>query len=169
MLTISFFHLTGSFMSIAWVVAGLVLLAVSADIMIRGAAALGVRFGLSPLWIGIVLVGFGTSTPELLTSLRAAAVGAPGIAIGNVVGSNIANILLILGVAALIRPLVTAPAAFRRDMFTLLMATSLLTAAVVFGTIDRMIAAGFLFVFVIYLVVLYRAERSVTSAAGVVY
>ena len=156
-------------MSIAFVVAGLILLALGAEVMIRGAAALGVRFGVSPLWIGIVLVGFGTSTPELLASLRAASAGSPGLALGNVVGSNIANILLILGIAALIRPLATTAAAFRRDTTALLASALCVFAAVQYGVVDRLVAFLLMFVFVAYLVQLYRAERGTPDAAGQLY
>ena len=72
---------------------GLLLLVIGGDGFVRGAVAIARRAGLSPLLIGLTLVGFGTSTPELLTSLQAALAGSPGIAVGNVVGSNIANIL----------------------------------------------------------------------------
>merc|ERR1712034_108536 len=70
---------------------------------------------MSPLVVGVVIVGFGTSAPELMTSVQAALAGAPGIAVGNIVGSNIANILLILGAAALMRPFVTSRSAVLRD------------------------------------------------------
>jgi cation:H+ antiporter len=95
--------------------ASLGLLLVGGELLVRGAVALARRLGTSELMIGLTLVGFGTSTPELVTSLDAALAGAPGIAVGNVVGSNIANILLILGVGALIMPMRTTRQAFRRD------------------------------------------------------
>ncbi len=88
---------------------GLGLLVLGGDLLVRGAVAVALRFGISPLIIGLTLVGFGTSTPELVTSLEAAFLGASGIAVGNVVGSNTANILLILGLSALIMPIAVAP------------------------------------------------------------
>lgn len=94
---------------------GLVLLAIGGDVLVRGAVGTASRLGVSPLLIGLVLVGFGTSMPELTTSVQAALSGAPGIAVGNVVGSNIANILLILGAASLIAPIAVAPGVLRRD------------------------------------------------------
>ena len=84
--------------------------------LVQGASALALRFRVPPLVIGLTVVGFGTSTPELLVSVQAALAGAPGIAIGNVVGSNIANILLILGVAAVIGPIAANVGALRRDL-----------------------------------------------------
>jgi len=87
------------------VAAGLVLLFLGGEGLVRGSVAIAERFGISKLLIGLVIVGFGTSTPELLVSVNAALDGAPEIALGNVVGSNIANILLIVGVAAIIAPI----------------------------------------------------------------
>ena len=94
---------------------GLVALLVGGDLLVRGAIGVARRFGVSPLVIGLTLGGFGTSAPELVTSLSAALAGAPAIALGNVVGSNIANILLILAVAALIRPVSAQMAGLPRE------------------------------------------------------
>lgn len=102
-------------MDFALVIAGLAGLIAGGDLLVKGAVALARRMRISPMVIGLTLVGFGTSAPELVTSLQAAVSGAPGIAVGNVVGSNIANVLLILGVAALIAPVVVTPQALRRD------------------------------------------------------
>ncbi len=107
---------------------GLALLMVAASGLVRGASALALRFGLSPLIVGLTVVAFGTSAPELVVSVQAALAGAGGIAVGNVVGSNIANIGLILGVAALVRPLATDPSVLRRDLPVLLGATALAAA-----------------------------------------
>ena len=94
---------------------GLILLFVGGDLLVRGSVALAQKMGVSPLLIGIVLVGFGTSTPELLASFLAAMDGVSGIAVGNVVGSNICNILLVLGVGAVICPVVIDKKSFKRD------------------------------------------------------
>jgi cation:H+ antiporter len=94
---------------------GLVLLIAGGELLVRGAVNVATRLGVSPLVIGLTLVGFGTSTPELVTSIQAALSDAPGIAYGNIVGSNIANILLILGIAALLAPIAVASKALRRD------------------------------------------------------
>ncbi len=87
------------------VAAGLVLLFLGGEGLVRGSIAIAERLGISKLLIGLVIVGFGTSTPELLVSVNAALEGAPEIALGNVVGSNIANVLLIIGLAAVITPI----------------------------------------------------------------
>ena len=102
-------------MDFLYIALGLAVLLGGGEFLVSGAVALARRLGLSPMVIGLTLVGFGTSVPELLTSLRAAFQGAPDIALGNVVGSNIANILLILGLAALLRPIPVTGAAFRYD------------------------------------------------------
>jgi cation:H+ antiporter len=81
---------------------GIVLLLLAGDALVRGSVALSVRLGIPTLVIGLTIVAFGTSAPELVISLRAALAGSPGMAIGNVVGSNIANVLLVLGLPALI-------------------------------------------------------------------
>jgi cation:H+ antiporter len=105
---------------LAAVVFGFAALIWSADRFIYGAAALSRNLGVSPLLIGLTVVGFGTSAPELLVSAFAAAQGNPGLAIGNAVGSNIANIALILGVTALISPLIVGSRILRREMPLLL-------------------------------------------------
>ena len=107
-------------MTFLLLVAGLAGLVVGGDLLVRGAVAIASRLGVSPLMIGLTLVGFGTSTPELVTSIAAALKGSPAIAIGNVVGSNLANIFLILGLTALISPVAVARRAWLRDSFVLI-------------------------------------------------
>ena len=114
-------------------IGGLLLLWLGGEAFVRGSVALASRLGVSQLMIGLTLVGFGTSLPELTTSVAAALEGAPGLAVGNVVGSNIANILLILGVAALIRPVVCNPEAFRRDSVVLILATAISLGLILWG------------------------------------
>ena len=99
---------------------GLFFLVLGGEALVRGAAAMGRNFGFSPLLIGTVIMGFGTSMPELVVSVDATLAGAPAIAAGNVVGSNIANVLLILGVAAVIRPIGRPPRFFWQDSAVLL-------------------------------------------------
>ena len=94
---------------------GLALLVAGGDFLVRGAVQVASRLGVSPLVIGLTLVGFGTSTPELVTSVQAALNDSPGIAYGNIVGSNIANILLIVGASAILFPIVVTSAALKRD------------------------------------------------------
>ena len=105
------------------IVAGFALLLFGGEAVVRGAVSLAQRLGISPLIVGLTIVGFGTSLPEMVVSVNAALVGSPGLAIGNVVGSNIANILLILGVAGLIMPVVVHPNAVSRDTMCMAGAT----------------------------------------------
>ena len=93
-------------MDIVWLVAGLVLILVGANILTEGASAIARRIGVSELVVGLTVVAFGTSAPELAISVLAAVGGSAPLAIGNVVGSNIFNILVIIGVTALVRPIV---------------------------------------------------------------
>lgn len=127
-----------------WLIGGgLLLLGAGGEMLVRGSVGAARSLGVSPLLIGLTLVGFGTSTPELVTSIQAAARGSPGIAVGNVVGSNIANVLLILGVAALIRPVEFHPRAFRRDGPVLLAATVAGLGAIVYGRLSPWLGATF--------------------------
>ena len=139
-------------------VLGLVLLVVGGDVLVRGAVAVAKRTGLSPLVIGLTLVGFGTSTPELVTSVRAALAGSPGIAVGNVIGSNISNILLILGLAALTHPLATDRRAFKRDGPMVLAAALVCLAVVAAGDIGRPVGLLLVALLIGYLVLAYRLE-----------
>ncbi len=123
---------------------GLVLLVAGGELLVRGAVQLAQKFRISPLLIGLTLVGFGTSTPELVTSLQAAFSGSPGIAVGNVVGSNIANILLILGITALIFPVVVGKSGFKRDGVVLAISTVMCLGAVLYGHLTPLIGADYL-------------------------
>lgn len=136
-----------------WLVLGLALLAFGGDMLVSGAVCLARRLKVSPLLVGLTLVGFGTSTPELVTSLIAAVKGSNGIAVGNVVGSNIANILLVLGAAAVIRPVRVETQAFRRDgVFLGISALALVMAAVIgsIGFVMGVVLTGLLFFYVGY-------------------
>lgn len=138
---------------------GLLLLIVGGELLVRGAVRVATRLGVSPLVIGLTLVGFGTSAPELVTSVQAALGGSPGIAWGNVVGSNIANILLILGGSALLLPIAVASHALKRDgavMVVVIVAFTLLALLVPLG---RLVGAAFLAALVVYVVLAFRQER----------
>jgi len=117
--------------------AGLAGLVLGGEFLIRGAVGIAQRFHVPPLVIGLTIVGFGTSTPELLVSLQAALAGAPALAIGNVVGSNIANILLILGLSALIVPVMLDFPALRREFVFMIGSTILLWVMLGGGQVTR--------------------------------
>lgn len=108
------------------------------EYLVRGASVLARRFGLSPMVIGLTVVGFGTSAPELLVSVQAALAGEPGIAIGNVMGSNIANILLILGISAVIAPLVIPARRLWRDLAFMMLASLALWPVMADGAVTRL-------------------------------
>lgn len=139
--------------------AGLALLLGGGEALVKGSVATATRLGVSPLFIGLTLVGFGTSTPELVTSIEAALVGAPGIAVGNIVGSCIANVLLILGVGALLLPMGTTPWTLGRDGTVLIGASLLLVAVALGGMLDRWMGGGFLVLLVAYTVYASFTER----------
>ncbi|MAU51454.1 MAG: sodium:calcium antiporter [Roseovarius sp.] len=156
-------------MDILYILGGLAGLVIGGDLLVRGAVALARGFGVSPLIIGLTLVGFGTSTPELVTSLQAAFAGSPGIAVGNIVGSNIGNILLILGLAALIAPVAVAPEALRRDGMVMLGATVACVGVVLSGEIGRAAGAGLFAALAAYLLATVVIERRRQTAAAAMY
>ncbi|MFD1912724.1 calcium/sodium antiporter [Halodurantibacterium flavum] len=118
-----------------FVAAGLVLLVMAGDALVKGAVNLALRLGFTPLVVGLTVVAFGTSAPELLVSVKAVLTGAPGIAIGNVVGSNTANILLVLGVPALIATIHTAGSDTRRSYLSMLAASVLFIVLCLLGPV----------------------------------
>ncbi len=144
---------------------GLALLLAGGEALVRGSAGLARRMGMPPYLIGVTLVGFGTSTPELVTSLDAALIGAPGVAVGNVIGSNIANVLLILGVAAIALPIAVPPGALRRDGAVLIGASGALLAVALTGALSRAAGLAFLAALVVYLWVSLRSARTAGSEA----
>lgn len=114
---------------------GLVILVCAGDALVRGAVALSLQLGIPAFIISATVVALGTSAPELLISVQAALEDAPGIALGNVVGSNIANVLLVLGIPALIVPIAGCGPAAHRNLYLMLGATVLFSALVLGGTL----------------------------------
>jgi cation:H+ antiporter len=123
-------------MSYFMVVAGLALLLGGGDLLVRGAISLARRLQVSPLVIGLTVVAFGTSAPELVVSLDAALSGVPEIAIGNVVGSNIANVLLVLGMPALIFPIISSETSIKRDGLIMIVVSLLFIGLCFAGTLQ---------------------------------
>ena len=120
-----------------WLILGLVTLIVAGEFLVRGAVGIAKRFHISTLVIGMTVISFGTSAPELLVCLDAAMGGHPEIAIGNVVGSNIANIALVLGLTVLILPIVVDRNSKRIDLPMMLLATALFAVFALDGEIQR--------------------------------
>ena len=147
-------------MDLALVVVGAALLYGGGEALVRGSVQLARAVGLSPLVIGLTVVSFGTSSPELASTLAATLDGAPAVAFGNVVGSNIANIGLILGATALIWPLPTQARFLRREVPFMLLASGLLFPLAADGRIGR-IEGLFLFALLaIFLAYLLRGVRN---------
>lgn len=150
-------------MTFVYLIAGLVLLVAGAEVLVRGAAKLAAQFGISPLVIGLTVVAFGTSAPETAVSVQAALNGSGDIAIGNVVGSNIANVLLILGMTALVAPLVVSRQLIRLDV-PIMIGASLVTFGLAWdGELSR-IDGALLFtavvVYTLFLIISSRREKA---------
>ena len=142
------------------IVVGLVLLVKGADFFVDGAAGIAGKCRISPLVIGLTVVAFGTSMPELAVSVTSAATGSTDLSIGNVVGSNIANILLILGVSALVCKLPVRRASLVLDIPVLLIASVLLIGLGIWGgALEWWDGLIFLAVFAVYMVILMRGVR----------
>ncbi len=141
------------------ILGGFVLLLFGAEFLVRGAVALARRFNISPMVIGMTIVAYGTTAPELVVSVEAALKGAPGISVGNVVGSNIANILLILGAAALVHPIHCTPRLIYRDSSVMLGAAFLFVGLALTGSIDRTQGIAMIAAIVCYSLYTYWAER----------
>ncbi|MCT0252255.1 calcium/sodium antiporter [Synechocystis sp. CS-94] len=126
-----------TWITVPMLVAGLAILVIGAEILVKGASRIALMFGISPLIIGLTIVAYGTSAPELVVSLQAVFAGQADISIGNVVGSNIFNILLILGICATITPLVVAQQLIRLDVPILIGVSALLMFFAQDGRINR--------------------------------
>ena len=146
--------------------AGFLILLTGGELLVRGAVRVADHVGMSPLLIGLTLVGFGTSAPELVTSVQAAMRGSPGIAIGNIVGSNIANIMLILGLSAVIRPMAVGTAAFQRDGMIVLVSALLFNAIGLLTPLDRPVGVVLLGLLTAYLWYAYRQEHGRAHVEG---
>lgn len=138
---------------------GIVLLLAGAEGLVRGSSALALRFGLTPLVVGLTVVAFGTSSPELVVSVTAALKGDGGFAVGNVVGSNIANLALIVGLAAALSPMAIHKSLIRWDLPVMLFSALLLVFFLHNGWLGRLEGAVLTSGIVAYLVVSIRASR----------
>ena len=139
---------------------GLVILTLAADKLVEGAASLARRVGISPLVVGLTIVAMGTSAPELVVSIQSSWEGNPGIAVGNVVGSNIFNIAAILGIAALIRPIAVSRPVIRRDLPVMIISAFACQAAAYNRVIDRSEALLMLVAMIGYTVYSIRSAQT---------
>ena len=151
-------------MSYIFILLGILLLIKGGDYLIEGSVVIARRAKLSPMIIGLTVIGFGTSMPELCVSAQAAWTGSSGIALGNVAGSNISNIALILGVTALIHPIPAKPDILRRGMPVFVLALCIIIAVAVNGTIERWMGMTMVSLLIIYLIVEIRRSRKIEAA-----
>lgn len=147
-------------LQLALLAAGLCLLTFGAHYLVHGAISLANRFGLPQLLIGLTVVGFGTSMPELLVSLQAALDGFPAIAVGNVIGSNTANILLILGLSALISPIAAKIPNLGRDLVMMIFAAIVMLGLGYLGIIAFWSGLTMVALIAIYLAYVTRTDRN---------
>ena len=147
-------------MSALLIVSGLVGLFVGGELLVRFASQLAQRLGISSLVVGLTVVAFGTSAPELAASLTAALRGSPDIALGNVIGSNTANIGLILGLSALVTPLVSGARFLRRELPFMVLTGAALLPLLLDGRLGRLEGVGLLVVLTLYLLVLFRTGEA---------
>lgn len=152
---------------LAAIIGGLIVLVWSADRFVDGAASAARHFGMTPLLIGIVIIGFGTSAPEMIVSASSALSGSPGIALGNAYGSNITNIALILGLTAIIKPLMVNSDVLKKEL-PILMAVTLLSAYLVYDanitTLDAIILLSVFAAYMFWTVI--TAMKSKNDALG---
>lgn len=144
---------------IVLLVGGLVILGCGGECLVRGAAQLARQLGVSALVVGLTIVAFGTSAPEIAVSMQSAAQGQPDLAVGNVVGSCIMNILIVLGIAALVRPLRVSRNVVTMDALVMLMVTGIFMLFAVDKTIDRWQGLLFVVGLALYTVVTYYEAR----------
>ncbi|WP_018997674.1 calcium/sodium antiporter [Hirschia maritima] len=154
-------------MQIVWLLCGLGLLLYAGDALVRGAVAAALKMGLSPLIAGIVVIGFGTSLPEVLVSLDAAFSDAEDLAHGNIVGSNIANIMLVLGFTAIFAPVATNAVGTGRSMFVTFAATFIWIGVTYYMGLNPMIGAAFLTALIVYIAYLVISSRKQVGISGV--
>ena len=145
---------------------GFILLFVGGESLVRGSVGIARKLNVSELVIGLTLVGFGTSVPELVTSLEAVLSGAEGMSVGNVAGSNVANILLVLGVAALIRPITSNPRALARDFTVMVGVTLIFCALAYYDTFSRAVGLGLFALLIFYILTSFLLDKTADNQAG---
>lgn len=149
---------------ILYLVGGLIMLFIGAEGLIRGSSTLAIKIGITPLIVGLTVVAFGTSAPELVVSLKAALGGNSSISLGNVIGSNIANIALILGIASLIRPLYVHANIIMREIPIMIGVSILLIVLLLDGEVGFIDGLIFVLGIIVYTIVnIYMARKEKSS------
>lgn len=151
-------------MNLILTASGLVLLVIAGDLLVRGAVALSLRLGIPALVVSLTIVAFGTSAPELLIAIQSALDDLPGIAYGNVVGSNIANVLLVIGLPALLATIRTRECDTRRSFAQMIIASLLFIGLCFVGPLDSWHGIVMLIALAVVLLDAYRSARSARSA-----
>ncbi len=145
--------------TIILLIIGLIVLIAGGDYLVRGASSIALRIHLSPLVVGLTIVAFGTSAPELLISIQSALKGSPDIAVGNVIGSNICNLALVLGMAAIIKPVKVMSNSIRVDWPVTIGASILLYLLARNGFLGPAEGIFFMIILSVYLVLIIRESR----------
>lgn len=154
--------------AIIWVIVSLVVLYFGADWLVKGSSSLATRFGVTPLVVGLTVVAFGTSMPELIVSVQAALSGSPEISVGNVVGSNVFNIGAILGLSALIYPLCVQRQLLRLDLPVLIVTVLLFTILFRDGRLGRWEGGLFFAGMIVYTIyMIYQARKGTLAGTEV--
>lgn len=148
------------------IIGGFLILTLGAEALVRGATTIALRLGITPLVIGLTIVAFGTSAPELAVSVKAALAGNSGIALGNVIGSNIVNIGLILGITALIRPIEVKSEMVKRDIPIMILASMLFWGLLLDGELSLIDGVILLSFMLGYLVFSYFSAKNTNDADG---
>ncbi|CRZ13362.1 calcium/sodium antiporter [Mycolicibacterium neworleansense] len=155
--------------SVGWFVVGLIALAIGAEVMVRGGAQLAARLGISPILIGLTVVSIGTSLPELAVGVTAATEGSGELAVGNIAGTNVVNILFILGLSALIRPLAIEQRTLRFDLPVMAGAAVLLWVLALNGVLSRVDGVILVCGAIVYTLVLIRMSHRESRAVKAEY
>ncbi len=142
---------------------GLFLLIKGGDWTVEAAVYVAERTGLSPLFIGATIISFGTSVPELFTSVNANLSGYPGISLGNVLGSNVANILLVLGATAFVFRVIADPKHLTKDLAMMLLATAILTVGMLTDGLTRIFGLGMFAILVAFVFYQYKTDSLVVE------
>ncbi|MCB9963780.1 MAG: calcium/sodium antiporter [Rhodospirillales bacterium] len=137
---------------------GTIMLVRGGDWTIDSAVYIARKFGISPLLIGFTIVAFGTSLPELIVSINANLKGSSGIALGNVIGSNIANILMVCGASALVAAMTVKPKEILNDSIMMIVASVAMVAVFLYGTITQAVGAGMILALILYIIYQYKTS-----------
>lgn len=149
---------------------GLIFLFIGGESLIRGSSNLAIKVGITPLVVGLTVVSFGTSAPELVVSLKAAFIGNSAISLGNVVGSNIANIALILGIAAIVRPIKISSKVIVTEIPIMIAVSVLLIVLLIDGLLSLVDGIVCVVVLIVYVVVnVYLSKKEVDAGANLEY